>query len=265
MKPQQLRLFEPTQPLVDRFGPAFFRHLPRVPGVYWFADADGRLLYVGKARDLRRRLGSYRQVEGQAPKTARMVQRTTFIRWESCPTEAAALEREAELIRVYQPPFNRAGKWTGGRKWVWLEREGNELVLRLEDHAPDESSTQSGTRAGQPFVHSAPAAFASAVRLVLLLTDPGRTALQLPRQLLNAPWPRSWRVPIETIAGWEEPLTRFVEGAPGILLEAFEAMTRRAAEPFDIAFLISDFQRLCEATGAEPETQTQPASPNRDL
>ena len=249
MKPKQLRLFEPTQPLVDRFGPAFFRHLPRVPGVYWFADADGRLLYVGKARDLRRRLGSYRQVEGQAPKTARMVHRTTFIRWESCPTEAAALEREAELIRVYQPPFNRAGKWTGGRKWVWLEPGAEGWTLRLEEN-PSETSSSLVT-SGQPFGRSAAGAFVATLRLLTLAETPDGTVQHLPRPLLADPGPRQWSLPTEPYAAWFAPVQEFVGGNARPLLERFQRLAVRAGSPFDAAYIAAELDRWCEATGIE--------------
>lgn len=249
MKPQQLRLFEPKQPLVDRFGPAFFRHLPRVPGVYWFADADGRLLYVGKARDLRRRLGSYRQVEGQAPKTVRMVQRTTFIRWESCPTEAAALEREAELIRVYQPPFNRAGKWTGGRKWVWLEPGDAVWSLRLEENPSDSSA--SPVIAGQPFGHSAAGAFVATLRLLTLAETSNGSVQQLPRPLLADPGPRQWILPSEPYAAWIAPLQEFVGGNPQPLLERFQQLVEQAGTPFDAAYIAADLDRWCDASGLE--------------
>lgn len=58
-KPQQLWLFPPPKPLKERFGKGFFQNLPREPGVYFFFDEDGRLIYLGKAKSLRDRVGSY--------------------------------------------------------------------------------------------------------------------------------------------------------------------------------------------------------------
>ncbi len=56
----QLWLFPPPKPLVERLGEEFFRALPSSPGVYLMCgDAEG-VLYVGKARNLRKRLCSYR-------------------------------------------------------------------------------------------------------------------------------------------------------------------------------------------------------------
>jgi excinuclease UvrABC nuclease subunit len=53
-------LFPPAQPLVQRLGIEFFRNLPTCPGVYSRRNGTGVVLYVGKAKNLRQRLGSYR-------------------------------------------------------------------------------------------------------------------------------------------------------------------------------------------------------------
>src|SRR6476620_8476908 len=59
---RQLRLFSVENPLNSRLGAAFFRRLPAKPGVYFFYDATGGLLYIGQSNDLRARVGSYRHV-----------------------------------------------------------------------------------------------------------------------------------------------------------------------------------------------------------
>ena len=53
-------LFAPAKPLVERLGKKFFRKIPARPGVYKMHDSTGNLLYVGKAKNLRQRLRSYR-------------------------------------------------------------------------------------------------------------------------------------------------------------------------------------------------------------
>ena len=72
---QQLRLLPAPKPLTERFGAAFFRGLPRAPGVYRMFDETGLLLYVGQSRDLHDRLNSYRHVhpDRESRKTVRLV------------------------------------------------------------------------------------------------------------------------------------------------------------------------------------------------
>ena len=53
-------LFAPEKPLVQRLGRKFFRKLPAQAGVYKMRDAQNHIVYVGKAKNLRQRLGSYR-------------------------------------------------------------------------------------------------------------------------------------------------------------------------------------------------------------
>ncbi len=53
-------LFAPAKPLVERLGRKFFRKVPARPGVYLMRDASGDVVYVGKAKNLRQRLRSYR-------------------------------------------------------------------------------------------------------------------------------------------------------------------------------------------------------------
>ena len=112
MSESQLWLFPHPKPLVERFGNEFFRQLPSGPGVYLFCGPNEGVLYVGKARNLRRRLSSYRVAnpERHPRRIIRLLNRVTRIEWDECPTEFAASCREELLIAVLQPRFNFAGK-----------------------------------------------------------------------------------------------------------------------------------------------------------
>jgi excinuclease UvrABC nuclease subunit len=70
------------------------------------------VLYVGKARNLRRRLSSYRVAnpEWLPRRIVRLLFQVRRIEFDECVTEAAAIEREAALICVLQPRYNRAGQ-----------------------------------------------------------------------------------------------------------------------------------------------------------
>ena len=86
-------------------------HLPKTPGVYLMKDGEGRVLYVGKARDLRARVSSYFQdsadlVNTRGPEIARMASLVRDIDFLDCETEVDALLSENRLIKDIQPPFN---------------------------------------------------------------------------------------------------------------------------------------------------------------
>jgi len=80
--------------------------LPHLPGCYLFKDADGTILYVGKARDLRRRLSSYFQRPGHDPKTQALVLAVHSVDFIVTNTEVEALLLENTLIKKHWPKYN---------------------------------------------------------------------------------------------------------------------------------------------------------------
>ena len=120
MQPKQQLLWPDARPLVERFGRDFFRGLPERPGVYLMRDAGETVLYVGKAKNLRQRLGSYRfaNPERMPRRHLRLLRLVVRIELQECADERAALSREAELLRTLQPRFNRAGTWPGKTRFV---------------------------------------------------------------------------------------------------------------------------------------------------
>ncbi len=86
------------------------RHGPRLPGVYGMIDPNGELIYIGKAKSLRARLLTYFRPNSRDPKAGRILQQTRRIVWEPAPSEFAALLRELELIRRWQPRCNVHGQ-----------------------------------------------------------------------------------------------------------------------------------------------------------
>lgn len=84
---------------------------PRTPGVYLMKAGDGRVLYIGKARDLRARVGSYFQdsadlLASRGPEIAHMAGLVADIDFLDCETEVDALLTENRLIKDTQPQFN---------------------------------------------------------------------------------------------------------------------------------------------------------------
>ncbi|MFL5240968.1 MAG: UvrB/UvrC motif-containing protein [Gemmataceae bacterium] len=94
----------------DRLRIQVKRGCPRVPGIYGMVDRRGELIYVGKAKCLRTRLLSYFRLKSRDPKAGRIIRHTRTLLWEPSPSEFAALLRELELIRCWQPRFNVQGQ-----------------------------------------------------------------------------------------------------------------------------------------------------------
>ena len=134
MAATQLLLFPPPQPLVDRFGKEFFRAVPEVPGVYFMCGNEAGVLYVGKAKNLRKRLSSYRSANPDrlARRIFRLLFRVRRIYWDECESEAAALERERQLLLALQPRFNAAGRYPPPREVLIPPPEHTESVPRGE-------------------------------------------------------------------------------------------------------------------------------------
>ncbi len=80
--------------------------LPHQPGVYQYFDADKRLLYVGKAKDLKKRVSSYFTKQHQYGKTRLLVSKIHDIEWLIAPSEADALLLENSLIKEHKPLYN---------------------------------------------------------------------------------------------------------------------------------------------------------------
>ncbi len=79
---------------------------PGAPGVYKMYDADGMLLYVGKAKNLSNRLKQYLDISKLEPHKQIMRTMVARVEWEIVPTESDALLREQELIKTLRPKYN---------------------------------------------------------------------------------------------------------------------------------------------------------------
>jgi excinuclease UvrABC nuclease subunit len=82
--------------------------IPERPGVYGFRSADGTLLYIGKALNLRRRIASYFHGRAAQPsRVRRMIARARSVTVEETGSDLEALLRESQLLKRLTPPFNQ--------------------------------------------------------------------------------------------------------------------------------------------------------------
>ncbi|MGO4257720.1 excinuclease ABC subunit UvrC [Marmoricola sp. RAF53] len=104
--------------------------IPTRPGVYRFRDKDGRVVYVGKAKNLRARLSSYFQdIANLHQRTATMVTTAASVEWTVVETEVEALQLEYSWIKEYDPRFNV--KYRDDKSYPWLAVTLNEEYPRV--------------------------------------------------------------------------------------------------------------------------------------
>ena len=84
----------------------YLRTLDSSPGVYRMLDEDSRVLYVGKARNLKARVGNYSRPGSHSPRIARMISETTMMMFLTTRTETEALLLEQNLIKQLKPRYN---------------------------------------------------------------------------------------------------------------------------------------------------------------
>lgn len=82
------------------------KHIPRSPGVYFFKSAKGEVLYIGKAKDLRKRISQYKQGRIVSPQTGIMLSRAAKIDFLVASSEVESLIWENNLIKEHQPKYN---------------------------------------------------------------------------------------------------------------------------------------------------------------
>ncbi len=99
------------------------KSLPSLPGVYQYYDIDGKILYVGKAKNLRKRVASYFTKKHENGKTRVLVKKIASIKHIVVETESDALLLENNLIKKYQPRYNVLLKDDKTYPWICIKKE----------------------------------------------------------------------------------------------------------------------------------------------
>jgi excinuclease ABC subunit C len=144
----------PARPVRSTRGPQSYRpepgSIPTQPGVYRFRDPRGRVVYVGKAKNLRARLSSYFQdVRNLHPRTATMVTTATSVEWTVVKTEVEALQLEYSWIKEFDPRFNV--KYRDDKSYPWLAVTVGEEFPRV---MVGRGAKRKGTRYFGPYSHA---------------------------------------------------------------------------------------------------------------
>ena len=237
---QQL-LFAPEKPLVQRLGRKFFRRIPAQAGVYKMKDAAGQIVYVGKAKDLRQRLQSYRVAnpERLGRRHLRLLQTVEHIEFELCAGEAAALQHEARLIRRLKPKFNRAGVWPGRAKFLAWRFTGETV-----EFAAPETPAPGWERLG-PLGGRAERLRLALARLLWLAHRPGTGYARLPPGWSQGRLPEVASIPLPArAADVRAALSGLLWERQTAALGWFVAALETGPTPFDRAAMAQDLAEL---------------------
>jgi excinuclease ABC subunit C len=225
-----------SDPSSYRPGPG---EIPLDPGVYRFRDADGRVIYVGKANSLRPRLSSYFQdLSALHPRTRSMVTTGASVEWTVVANEVEALQLEYSWIKEFDPRFNV--KYRDDKSYPYLAVTMGEQFPRAQVMR---GAKRKGTRYFGPYAH------AWAIRETLdqlLRVFPMRTcssgvfkrAGQVGRPCLlgyidKCSAPCVDRVSVEEHRAIAEDFCDFMAGNTGKFVQRLEARMKAAASELD--------------------------------
>ncbi len=113
--------------------------LPTTPGVYTYYDAEGTVIYVGKAKNLKRRVSSYFNRTHDSLRTNLLVRAIADMSYIVVPTEQDALNLEASMIKAHQPRYNVLLKDDKSYPWIVVTNEHYPRVFMTREHLKDGS------------------------------------------------------------------------------------------------------------------------------
>jgi excinuclease ABC subunit C len=220
-------------------GPAviaqYLKTLPGSPGVYRMIDAEGNVIYVGKARNLKARVTSYARASNHTNRIARMVAATAAMEFVSVRTEAEALLLEANLIKRFRPRYN-----------VLLRDDKSfPFILLARDHRAPQILKHRGarTRKGEYF---GPFASAGAVNRTINMLErafllrscsdavfESRTRPCLLHQIKRCSAPCTGEIDLESYNGLVEEAVRFLRGESQNVREMYQRLMQEAADRLD--------------------------------
>jgi excinuclease ABC subunit C len=130
------------------------KNLPHKPGVYQYFDEKERIIYVGKAKDLKKRVSSYfNKINSISGKVQMLVRKIADIRYIVVETEQDALLLENNLIKKYQPHYNVALKDDKTYPWICIKNEPFPRIFPTR-HMIRDGSTYFGPYANARLMHT---------------------------------------------------------------------------------------------------------------
>ncbi|QJU53564.1 excinuclease ABC subunit UvrC [Herbiconiux sp. KACC 21604] len=233
--------------------------IPTQPGVYRFKDASGRVLYVGKAKNLRARLSNYfAPLRSLHERTRRMVTTAAGVEWTVVGTDIESLQLEYTWIKEFNPPFNV--KFRDDKTYPFL-------AVTLGDEAPRVMVTRNHRIKGAKYFGPYPKIWAVRDTIDLMIKAfPIRTcsdssykqAMQtgrpcFPGQIGRCGGPCSQKVTIEEHRARVDDFVAFLEGGDKRFVTAATKGMREAAErqDYESAAMFRDRLQALEAVLAK--------------
>lgn len=127
-------MIEKSQQLRDKIS-----ILPDTPGCYLYYDAAGTVIYVGKAKNLKRRVSSYFNRHHESVRTNLLVRNIVDLKYIVVPTEQDALNLENSLIKEYKPRYNVLLKDDKSYPWIVVTKEHYPRVFMTRERIKDGS------------------------------------------------------------------------------------------------------------------------------
>ena len=226
MAEQQLHLFVPAKPLVERFGADFFRAVPSKPGVYIMTGAADRVLYIGQSKNLRHRLSAYKNARpDRAPrKIIRLVHSVRTIVWEECETAEAARLKENQLLRTHRPRFNVQNTYPQAYRFISVRGDAGGLGLQLSGEPKSEGKVYGAFKSG------CVRAYGSLLRLIWAAFHQPASPYDFPAPLLSSKLPQQYlfqsppNITEQGLEPWIERVQKFLAGDSDELIHTLVQM-----------------------------------------
>lgn len=211
------------------------RMLPHCPGVYRFLDKTGTVIYVGKAKDLNKRVSQYFRPNGLSRKTTVMVSKIADILHTVVDSESDAFLLENNLIKQLQPRYNILLKDGKTYPWICIRNEPFPRILFTRRYVND-GSRYFGPYSSAMHAHNLLSLLSSLYRLrtcKLSLTEEniaaGKYKVCLNYHLGKCGGPCVGKVSAEEYAGYIASCRQILNGNSTALIRDFDSRMRKAA------------------------------------
>lgn len=235
-----LDLFKPiSETQRDRINAAITDIPPHEPGVYTMYNNNDQVLYVGKAKNLFKRVTSYRY--SKSKKVQRMIAHVHRIGYEICKSDTDAILLENLLIRSLRPPFNTANKKTETYYYISTARSGNKREFCLSMRQLQDYPKCYGCFKGHIKVRKGLGAL---LKFLFLMHYPVQSAHYLPAQLVGRITPARFKVQLSDDVGVR--VHQFLSGTSGLLIQEFEEIiaTQTFRDRFTIRYFENELEQL---------------------